>query len=141
MYTSQQKNFIFPYPPSINHYYGIAKRISRYAVFMTAKTKAWHREVLLTNKIYPEPIFTNPDIKVNIIACPPDKRKRDLDNILKPILDILQHLRVIKDDALIVSLTIEKKFDEKDKIYVAVAGTSCYNVIKKILSNIHTRHR
>jgi crossover junction endodeoxyribonuclease RusA len=32
-------------------------------------------------------------------AFPPDRRRRDLDNIQKPVLDALQHARVYQDDS------------------------------------------
>jgi crossover junction endodeoxyribonuclease RusA len=47
-------------------------------------------------------------LRVSIIAHPPDRRKRDLDNILKPLLDVLAHADVYKDDCQIDALTIER---------------------------------
>jgi len=37
-------------------------------------------------------------VKVHIDVFPPDKRKRDLDNINKCLLDSIQHAGIIKDD-------------------------------------------
>jgi Holliday junction resolvase RusA-like endonuclease len=37
-------------------------------------------------------------VAVSIVAFPPDNRTRDLDNILKALLDSLQHAGVIPDD-------------------------------------------
>ena len=48
------------------------------------------------------------DVSVFIRAYPPDKRKRDLDNILKPILDVLQDCDVIADDSQISDLRIQR---------------------------------
>lgn len=45
-------------------------------------------------------------VRVLITAWPPDKRRRDLDNLLKPMLDALQHCAVIADDEQIDELTI-----------------------------------
>ncbi len=45
-------------------------------------------------------------LSVAIHASPPDKRRRDLDNLLKGVLDALQHCGVIRDDADIDSLAI-----------------------------------
>jgi hypothetical protein len=38
---------------------------------------------------------------VGVVAYPPDKRRRDLDNILKCVNDALTHLKAIEDDSLI----------------------------------------
>ena len=48
----------------------------------------------------------NVRLSVLINAYPPDRRKRDLDNILKSLLDALQHARVYPDDSQIDRLTI-----------------------------------
>jgi crossover junction endodeoxyribonuclease RusA len=45
-------------------------------------------------------------MKVVIEAWRPDKRKRDLDNLLKAVLDALKHAGVYEDDSLIVDLRI-----------------------------------
>ena len=44
-------------------------------------------------------------ISVSIQATPQDRRRRDLDNLLKPVLDFCTH-RVIEDDSLIDALRI-----------------------------------
>lgn len=45
---------------------------------------------------------------VHIDIFPPDKRRRDLDNCLKSLLDALQHGGAYLDDSQIVRLSIEK---------------------------------
>lgn len=47
--------------------------------------------------------FTVP-VGMTIRACPPDKRRRDLDNIVKPLGDLLEHSGVLKNDSLIHEL-------------------------------------
>ena len=47
-------------------------------------------------------------LRVEIEAFPPDKRKRDLDNILKSLLDSLTHAGVWEDDSQIEDLRIYK---------------------------------
>ena len=48
------------------------------------------------------------NIAVEIEAFMPDRRKRDLDNILKALLDALTHAGVWADDSQIVDLRIRK---------------------------------
>ena len=43
---------------------------------------------------------------VAITCYPPDRRRRDLDNILKSALDSLVHARAIVDDSLIDELHV-----------------------------------
>lgn len=45
---------------------------------------------------------------VAITAFPPDRRTRDLDNLLKPLLDAMQHARLFTDDSQIDRLLIER---------------------------------
>lgn len=48
-------------------------------------------------------------VRVEVLAYPPDRRRRDLDNLLKPLLDSLVHAGVVKDDSLIDDLRIVRK--------------------------------
>lgn len=43
-----------------------------------------------------------------LVARPPDRRRRDLDNLLKGVLDALQHAAVIEDDGEIDDLRIRR---------------------------------
>lgn len=45
-------------------------------------------------------------LRVTVIAFPPDKRKRDLDNLLKSSLDAMTHAGVWMDDSQIDDLRI-----------------------------------
>jgi crossover junction endodeoxyribonuclease RusA len=45
-----------------------------------------------------EPIVGSLAIQIDVY--PPDRRRRDLDNILKALLDSLSHAGVIEDDSL-----------------------------------------
>ncbi len=43
---------------------------------------------------------------VEVVLYPPDKRRRDLDNYMKPLLDALTHAQVWEDDSLVDQLAI-----------------------------------
>jgi crossover junction endodeoxyribonuclease RusA len=48
-------------------------------------------------------------LEVNVDVFPPDRRKRDLDNLLKICLDALQEASLFKNDSQIDKLTIERR--------------------------------
>lgn len=93
-----------PYPPSINTYWrhvGTRTIISR-------RGRAFRETVcsiLAAAGVVP---LVGPLI-VEIAIFPPDRRRRDVDNVLKSLLDALQHGRAYLDDSQIVRLTIERR--------------------------------
>lgn len=62
---------------------------------------------------FPQPEVTG-HVSITLVYVMPDRRKRDLDNYLKPVLDALTECNIIEDDSKIVSLNIYKHpFAEK----------------------------
>lgn len=92
-----------PYPPSINSYY---KRKRNGGVYISDEGRNFRQEVI---KQFKTDLTLNSRISVEVLLFPPDHRKRDLDNVLKSLLDSLTHARVYSDDSLIDSLTIKRK--------------------------------
>lgn len=62
-----------------------------------------HSPDALGRKGYPRHIGS---VCVHYVIQRPDNRKRDLDNMLKALNDLLVHLQIIKDDSAIVDLRI-----------------------------------
>lgn len=62
--------------------------------------------LLKTQKI--NPIMAD-KLHVNLFIYPPDKRRRDIDNVCKVILDTLQRAGIYDDDFKIWKLTVERK--------------------------------
>ncbi len=48
-------------------------------------------------------------LRVEIEVYPPDRRRRDIDNVQKALLDALEHGRAFRDDSQIVELKIERR--------------------------------
>lgn len=91
-----------PWPPSVNTYW----RTVNGRMIISAKGREYREEVgdqmILQGKVKH---FTG-SLCVEIEAWRPDKRRRDLDNLLKATLDGLAHAGVFEDDSQIVDLRI-----------------------------------
>lgn len=88
-----------PYPPSVNHCYGHCSKQGKAFVFLHKKGKEYFEKVsceIVAQKI--KPIKDAKDMTVQIVANTPDKRVRDVDNILKLALDSLKKAGVVGDD-------------------------------------------
>jgi len=94
-----------PWPPSVNHYYGHRGNGSRY---IRERGALYRREVwALVCSSGPPPEYAG-RLWVKIECFPPDKRHRDLDNILKALLDALELARVFVDDNQIDRLELTR---------------------------------
>jgi crossover junction endodeoxyribonuclease RusA len=86
-----------PYPPSVNHYW-------RHFRGRTVISRDAVRGILHAMQVQP---MSGP-LAVHIEVFPPDRRRRDLDNLLKAIGDALEHGGAFHDDSQIVWLLVEK---------------------------------
>jgi len=91
-----------PYPPSVNHYW----RHYRGRTVISAEGRAYRQRVLAAlasgaNGNGPRKPPSGGRIALDMDAFPPDRRRRDLDNIQKAVLDSLEHGRVYLDDSQI----------------------------------------
>lgn len=93
-----------PFPPSVNNYWRNAGRtlLSQQArIFRrTAKVEI---EAQLWRLPYRHEVIAVP-VSCAITLHKPDKRKRDLDNMIKAVLDVLTHAGVWTDDSLVHEL-------------------------------------
>ena len=96
-----------PWPPTVNSYYR-HKVIGKLAtVYVTQEGKAYRKAVNLCLMEHGVKTYElEGDLRVEIEVFPPDKRKRDIDNLLKSLLDSLTHAQVWKDDNQISDLRI-----------------------------------
>lgn len=91
-----------PWPPSNNRYY----RHVDGRTLLSAEGRNFRRLVsLLVGQARARYAWTG-SLEVAVAAFPPDKRRRDLDNVLKASLDALQYAGVYEDDSQIDSLSI-----------------------------------
>ena len=92
-----------PWPPSVNHYW----RKWRNRMVVSKEGRAFRRNVqaLLGGSGKPP---TEDRIALAMDAFPPDRRRRDLDNLQKAVCDALQHAGVYEDDCQIDLLIIRR---------------------------------
>ena len=94
-------------PPSVNRRW----RAVNGRVILSEAGREWRREA----KAMLESIMPGVDLPlvapygISISWWPADSRAQDLDNRVKPILDLLQHLRVITNDSEVLDLKVQKK--------------------------------
>ena len=95
-----------PYPPTVNHYYTVA----RGRKILSKRGRAFKVAAVAFMQNQKVPKITEGRFSVYIIARCPDKRRRDLDNILKPLLDALGSggYGAIPDDSHIDDLRITR---------------------------------
>ena len=107
-----------PFPPSINHYWRkwhnrmVISREGREYRTMVCGLLA---QTAGAGRIPPR----DGRLALCMDAFPPDHRRRDLDNLQKPLLDALEHARVYADDSQI-DLLITRRRDVRPGGGVAV---------------------
>ena len=99
-----------PYPPTNNHYFTVArgrKILSKKGRIYRENAKI---EVLAQRLLHKDKYQIEGDTRLNVFieVYTPDRRKRDLDNLPKGILDALQYAEVFGDDSQIDELTLKR---------------------------------
>ena len=94
--------FTLPYPPSVNSYW----RQGRGNTYINKKGREYRqavRELLVEKSL---DINTTARLNIRIVANVPDRRRRDIDNILKAVLDSLEHGGFMENDSQIDVLKV-----------------------------------
>lgn len=104
MSTVSYAFFTFPFPPSLNHCWGVVGKRR----FLSANYKAFLNDVAL---VVAGTRLADPTVDgyyVTLRVAPPDRRKRDLDNVVKPVFDALTRCCVWSDDCYVNRLLVER---------------------------------
>lgn len=109
-----------PLPPTSNHRLipvgGRQVKSPEYRQWMDAA--AWQMRSQLTAQNQFEALAS--DVFVSVAVTFPDRRKRDLDNVLKPVNDALVKGKVIEDDSLISCQVVYRQGIVKDDAKVEI---------------------
>jgi crossover junction endodeoxyribonuclease RusA len=101
---------VLPWPPSANHYWrhlSSGKLAGR--TLISEEGRVFREQVQRNAMAEKWPRFgADARLSVRILAYMPDRRRRDLDNLLKSAMDALTHAGVWADDSQIDSLLIER---------------------------------
>jgi crossover junction endodeoxyribonuclease RusA len=96
-----------PYPPSVNHYWRMVRTRHGCRVLISREGRAYRTEVgsiLAAAGVR----RMNGRLDVCVTVHPPDRRRRDLDNAMKALLDALEHGGAYEDDSQIDHLDIRR---------------------------------
>ena len=95
-------NLTLPWPPSVNTYW----RMYQNRMIISEAGRKYRTAVAEQVFLQSRGKTTTGKLKVTIEAWRPDNRRRDLDNLLKAVLDSMGHAGLYIDDSLIVDLRI-----------------------------------
>ena len=114
------KYIISTWPPSVNQMY----RAHAGRVLLSERARKFYRLALaeLARQGLYKPL--QGDISLRVWVYPPDRRKRDIDNIQKSIFDLLTKAAVIVDDSQICRFHVEntKIVEPGGKILIEISG-------------------
>ena len=96
-------SFDLPWPPSVNRYY---RHVGPRVLLSREGRKYRMMVVSRLGGLYPRMAG---DLAFTAECYPPDRRRRDLDNLLKSCWDSLVHARLMEDDSQIKLLHLEMK--------------------------------
>lgn len=118
--ATEGATYVLPWPPSVNEYlrFGILPNGKGKKPYLTPGGKLCDGYIkpFLTQKAaefraaaiaaigFVKPMFG--DVMAEVVAYPPSRHRRDLDNLLKCTLDALQHAKALLDDTQIRRLSI-----------------------------------
>ncbi len=95
---------VLPWPPSINHYYINTGR----RLVLSAAGREYRDAVAVALSL----VFAGTlegAVRMEVDLFPPDRRRRDMDNVQKALWDTLQHAGAYRDDAQIKSFACEMR--------------------------------
>lgn len=100
-----------PYPPTVNNYWGFSRKTGKQ--YVTTAGKNYRTQVLKYLTVNRVGKTLQGRLGCRIEVNPPDKRRRDLDNVLKAALDAMEAGGVYLNDCQIDDLHVVRGTYEK----------------------------
>jgi crossover junction endodeoxyribonuclease RusA len=97
-----------PYPPTCNTFWRHIVYRGQPRTLISEAGRKYQRTVAQMALFQCAGVFPTQRLRVDVLVYPPDKRRRDLDNLGKSLLDSLTKAGVWGDDAQIDSLHFER---------------------------------
>lgn len=107
---------VLPYPPSVNTYY----RRGKFATYLSDAGRKYKIAVSDALALQHAPKYGDAKLKITMVLRPRDKRKIDIDNRIKAVLDSLQDAGLFDDDYQVDELTIIRGEPIKDGKLVVI---------------------
>ena len=95
---------LLPWPPSVNHYWRRAGR----RTIISKEGREFRNAVTIVALRQKPRAFGRARLEMQITLCPPDRRRRDIDNSVKATQDALQKVGVFDDDEQIDGLYVSR---------------------------------
>ncbi len=115
-------SFNLPWPPTVNHYWIRGTQWGgKRGMRLSDDAKMFRQKAFIAIRRDIPRGWTETRghwFWLTINVYPPDNRRRDLDNILKPVLDVLTHSRVYEDDYYVRGMTIMRCEVTRDGVVV-----------------------
>jgi crossover junction endodeoxyribonuclease RusA len=105
---------ILPWPPSVNSYW----RTYQGRMIISREGREFRKKVMGLRP----PQFGSQRLSVRVLAYPPDRRRRDLDNLLKALCDSLCHAGAYDDDSQIDEIVIRRMDELGGFVDVTIEG-------------------
>lgn len=102
-------NFRLDWPPTVNTYYRSVYNRGKVMVLLSEKGRKYKQTANIQMAEQKVDRGLQGRIEVLIDAYPPDYRKRDLDNILKPLLDVMEDYGLFDDDEQIDIIIVRRR--------------------------------
>lgn len=101
---------LLPFPPSVNTYWRHPTKGKLAGRHLISEKGRQYREDVIYTLGLSKTLLRRMEgrLSVRIVAHVPDRRQRDLDNMLKALLDALTHAGVWHDDSAIDHLSIQR---------------------------------
>jgi crossover junction endodeoxyribonuclease RusA len=96
---------VLPWPPSVNRYWRAVTINGKARVLISRDGRAYRNKVFAMTR---NGSLVAGNVAITAVAYPPDRRRRDLDNLLKALLDAITSAGLIVDDSLVDDLHIKR---------------------------------